>query len=100
MSSPETTGVAKRSPLFGVSKTRLRALDEGIQKTIANAIQRWTEKRIEFCEHLPEQTRQELHEDGMLEAPPLEIPGTKPAKPQAPARTAPAPAVSATRSRI
>jgi hypothetical protein len=87
MSSPEPTGIAKRSPLFGVAKTRLRALDEGVKKTIENAIARYLEKRIEFTENLPEATRAELQEEGMLQAPTITLPGAQPAKPAA----APAP---------
>lgn len=91
MSSPESTQpvAAKRSPLFGVSRTRLLSLDSGVNKTVANALQRWLEKRIEFIESLPEQTKEELAEEGLLLAPTVTIPGQTAAKPAAPAPSLP-----------
>lgn len=79
MSSPEPTGAPKRSPLFGVSKTRVKSLDDGVRKTIENALARWTEKRIEFIQSLPEATQAELDSEGMLQAPTISIPNGKPA---------------------
>ncbi len=104
MSSPEQTGTPSRkmSALFGPSKARLIALDKGVQKTLENAIARWTEKRIELLEALPENTREELEELGMLQAPTLAIPGAAPAKPVAPqnGRAATSHAAPPPRSRI
>lgn len=85
MSSPEPT--RKKSPHLGVSRTHLKGLDAGVQKTIGNAIQRWQEKRIAFIEGLPEITQQELAEEGLLEAPTLTIPGATP--PVVPQRSRP-----------
>lgn len=73
MSSSEQQGTQKRSPLFGVSRTRIKSLDEGVRKTIDNAIQRWTEKRIEFIQNLPEVTQEELRQDGFLQAPEITL---------------------------
>ena len=89
MSSAEQTGVAKRSAHYGVAKTRIKALDDGVRKTIQNAIQRWQEKRIEFIEGLPERTQQELNEEGFLATPSIALPGTS--VPVQPTKPAPAP---------
>lgn len=73
MSSVEQPGTVKRSPLFGVSRTRIKALDDGVRKTIENTIQRWTRNRIEFLQSLPEVTQQELADEGLLQAPDVAV---------------------------
>ncbi len=82
MSSPESPAPAKkRSPLFGITRTKLLGMDAGVRTTIENSIKRWTEKRIELLEALPEQTRNELDEEGLLLAPPLALANVKPVQP-------------------
>jgi hypothetical protein len=77
MPPPEPT-TRKRSAHFGVCRTKLKSLDDGVRKTIANAIQRWQEKRIEFIEGIPAVTQDELSEEGILESPTLTIPSNAP----------------------
>jgi hypothetical protein len=78
----------KRSPLYGISRTRIISLDKGLPKTLMSALQRWNKNRIEFIESLPEETREELRIDGILEPPTFSMPSLKPPAPPTP----PAPA--------
>lgn len=99
MSSVETPGSPKRSPLFGISRTRIMSMDKALPQTLQNAVKRWLEKRVEFIESLPEATQHELHAEGLVQPPPVAMPtaaGAKPAPTPLPAR-APLPAA---RSRI
>lgn len=104
MSSVEQPGTPKRSAHFGPARTRIKSLDDGVRKTIQNAIARWQEKRIEFIEGLPQRTQDELQEEGMLATPSISIPGTTPPVPKR--EPAPAPRMTvqaqapAPRSRI
>jgi len=93
------TKPVKRSPLFGVSRTKVIALDKGVQRTIDSTIQRWLRNRIEFLESLPEATRLELEESGAIVPPTLNLNAAYPAPPaaqRAPARP-PVPAATAGR---
>lgn len=77
----------KRSPLFGISRARIKSLDVGVQRTLQSTFDRWVKNRIEFIESLPEDTRQELLDAGELQFPVLTMPGSKPpTAPPAPAR--------------
>ncbi len=79
----------KKSPLYGISRTRIIGMDKGLPKTLLSALTRWNKNRIEFIESLPEDTRNELLADGVLEPPVFTMPSLtppKPATPPAPAR--------------
>lgn len=101
MSSSEPTGTPKRSPLFGISRTRVMSMDKALQTTLQNAVKRWLEKRVEFIESLPEATQHELHEEGLVQPPQVTMPqpaGAKPVANPLPSRSTSAPALG--RSRI
>jgi hypothetical protein len=74
----------KRSPLYGISRTRIISMDKALPKTLLSALTRWNKNRIEFIESLPEDTRQELLADGVLEPPVFTMPSLKPPAPPAP----------------
>lgn len=77
----------KKSPLYGISRTRIKSLDKGIQNTLQSSFDRWLRNRIAFIESLPVETQQELMDAGDLAPPVLTMPGEKPkAPPPAPAR--------------
>lgn len=64
----------KLSPLYGPASARIKALDKGLQKTLESTIKRWLSKRIELLESLPDDTRGELDEAGLLQTPQPAIP--------------------------
>lgn len=85
---PAPAKPAKKSPLYGISRTRVISLDKGVQKTIESTVARWLKNRIEFIESLPPETQQELIDEGVVNMPTLVMPGTapKPPPPPVPAR--------------
>lgn len=86
---PAPVKAAKKSPLYGISRTRIISLDKGVQRTLQSTVDRWLKNRIEFIESLPPETQQELLDAGELQMPVLVMPGTAPkppAPPPAPAR--------------
>jgi len=60
------------------------AMDKAVQTTLANAVKRWLDKRVEFIEALPEITQHELHEEGLVQPPPVSLPQPVGAKAPAP----------------
>lgn len=90
----------KRTPLWGPASSRIKALDKGLQRTLESTIKRWLKNRIELLETLPDDTRAELDEAGLLQTPTPTLPNMAPKKTRAqsvaPARGWPLPAVNIT----
>lgn len=64
-------------PLLGISNTRLKSLDKGVQKTIESTIKRWLRKRLELLQSLPEDCRLELEQAGLTVPPTLTLPAAQ-----------------------